>query len=295
MIRQRHRAYRMPQPRRRAAAPWSSPLLRLALALLLWLAAGSVPAGDDIVFGINEGVTYRITPQETRERYRELGELLAKTLHKPVRIEPVDDYVKLRRNLEDLRYDLAFIHPAHHSLRAMRDQKYQLVALTKGFTEYKARFLVKQDSPLRKPEDIRGRKLVMPDPDSITAWMVRATLRDLGIDPRKAAIDTTRYQDAIPFMLENGFDEVGSTAAAAVIRDWQSRGGKVLFESRPVPIKHLIAAPSMSKDDVERVRELMVGLERSKDNRRALERIGFQGFIAGDDRTLAEIGKWLGI
>ena len=267
----------------------------LLVSLVILLICTPARAADELVFGINEGVTYRITPQETRERYREIGELLAKLLKRPVRIEPVDDYVKLRRNLEDLQYDLAFIHPAHHSLRAMRDQKYQLVALTKGFTEYKARFLVKGDSLLKRPEDIKGRRLVMPDPDSITAWMVRATLRDLGIDPRKQAISTTRYQDAIPFMLDNGFNEIGSTAAGAVIRDWQAKGGRVLFESRSVPIKHLIAGPRMSKGDIEKVRAFFLGLETSKENRKLLEKIGFQGFIAGNEQTLAEIAVWLGI
>ena len=125
--------------------------------------------------------------------------------------------------------------------------------------------------------------------------MVRATLRELGIDPAKAAISTTRYQDGIPFYLDNGFDEVGSTAAGAVIKEWQSRGGRVLFESKPVPIKHLIAGPGMSKDDVEKVRALFLGLETSKENKKALDKIGFQGFIVGNEQTLAEITKWLGI
>jgi phosphonate transport system substrate-binding protein len=267
----------------------------LLVSLVFLLICTPARAADELVFGINEGVTYRITPQETRERYREIGELLAKVLKRPVRIEPVDDYVKLRRNLEDLQYDLAFIHPTHHSLRAMRDQKYQFVVMTKGYTDYKARFLVKGDSPLKRAEDIKGRKLVMPDPDSITAWMVRATLRDLGIDPAKAAISTTRYQDAIPFMLDNGFNEVGSTASGAVIRDWQAKGGRVLFESRPVPIKLLIAAPRMSKGDIEKVRTFFVGLETSKENHKLLDKIGFQGFIVGNEKALAEIAVWLGI
>lgn len=267
--------------------------MRILLAsLVLLMISAPAPAADELVFGINEGVTYRITPQETRDRYREIGEILAKLLKRTVRIEPVDDYVRLRRNLEDLKYDLAFIHPAHHSLRAMRDQKYHLVALTKGYTEYTARCLVKGDSPLKRAQDIKGRRLVMPDPDSITAWMVRATLRDLAL---AATISTTRYQDAIPFMLDNGFNEVGCTAAGGVIRAWQSKGGRVLFESRSLPIKHLIASPGMSKGDVEIVRTFFLGLETSKENRKLLDKIGFQGFIVGDEQKLAEIAVWLGI
>src|SRR5262249_48354123 len=162
----------------------------------------------EFIFAVNEGVTYRITPQESRERYKEIGEMLSKALKRPVKVVPVDNYVKLRQNLEAKAYDLAYVHPAHHSLRAIRDQKYQLVVITKGFETYKARFLMKPDAAFKAPEDVLNVNVVMPDPDSITAWMVRATLRDLlqkvGKDPSQLSqipLGTTRFQDGIPFML----------------------------------------------------------------------------------------------
>lgn len=266
-----------------------------AVCAVLGLFASSRSVAQELVFGVNEGVTYRVTPMETRERYRDLGELLSKALKRPVRIEPVDDYVKLRKALEDKRYDLAYVHPAHHSLRAVRDQKYEVIAVTRGWTEYKARFLMKKDAVFKQPQEVRGKKMVMPDPDSITAWMVRATLRDLGIDPAKESLGTTRYQDGIPFMMENGFYEIGITAAGAVVKGWTDKGGKILFESRPVPIKHLIASPNLAQDDVERIRAVFLGLDKSLAGREILARIGFRGFDRPDEKLLAELTKWLGI
>ncbi|HEY2966953.1 MAG TPA: hypothetical protein VGK75_01190 [Casimicrobiaceae bacterium] len=46
-----------------------------------------------MVFGINEGVTYRISASEVRERYREIADDLTKILKRPVRIEYMDEYV----------------------------------------------------------------------------------------------------------------------------------------------------------------------------------------------------------
>ncbi len=266
-----------------------------AVFTLLGLLASPGSVAQELVFGVNEGVTYRVTPMETRERYRDLGELLSKTLRRPVRIEPVDDYVKLRKALEDQRYDLAYIHPAHHALRAVRDQKYQVIAVTRGWTEYKARFLMKKDAAFKQPQELRGKKMVMPDPDSITAWMVRATLRDLGMDPAKESLGTTRYQDGIPFMMENGFYEIGITAAGGVVKGWTDKGGKILFESRPVPIKHLIASPSLSKGDVEKIQDEFLFLDKSDAGRRILAKIGFRGFDLPDQKLLADLAKWLGI
>ena len=270
-------------------------LVRFAFALLV--AAAALPAGaqQDFVFGINEGVTYRVTPHETRERYRELGDLLSKSLKRPVKLVPVDQYPVLQKGLQDKVYDLAYIHPTHHALRAMRDSGYKLVAVTKGFTDYKARFLMKPDAPYKQPQDVLKTKMVMPDPDSITAWMVRATLRDLGADPAKLNLGTTRYQDGIPFMMENGFYDVGITAAGAVVKDWQSKGGKVLFESKAVPIKLLVASPNVPASDVEKIREIFLTLETSKEGPAILEKLKFKGYQPGDDKQMAELTKWLGI
>lgn len=271
-------------------------VLRTAFtALLCAVLTGVHAAPRELVFAVNEGVTYRILPAETRERYREFGELLAKALRRPVKVVPVDDYPTLRKSLEARDYDLAYVHPAHHSYRAIRDQGYQLLALTKGYTEYKARFLMSKDAAFAQPEDIRGKAMVMPDPDSITAWMVRATLRDLGMNPAQEQLGTTRYQDGIPFMMENGFYEIGITAAGAVVKQWQSKGGKVLFESKPVPIKHMIVSPKVPKADVQKIRNFILGLENSKDGQAILEKIGFKGFVAPDVQQTDELTKWLGI
>jgi ABC-type phosphate/phosphonate transport system substrate-binding protein len=263
--------------------------------LVAALAAGLPAAAQELVFGVNEGVTYRITPHETRERYRELAEMLSKALKRPVKVVPEDNYPKLRKGLEDKVYDLAYVHPAHHSLRAIRDQQYQLVAITKGFENYKARFLMKPDAPYKQPQDVLKTKMVMPDPDSITAWMVRATIRDLGADPAKVSLGTTRYQDGIPFMMENGFYEVGATAAGAVVKEWQSKGGKILFESKAVPIKHLIASPKLTQAEVETIRQVFLSLENTKDGQEILKKIGFTGFRTGDNAQMTELTKWLGI
>ena len=56
---------------------------------------------------------------------------------------------------------------------------------------------------------------------------------------------TTRYQDAVPFYLENGFAQAGATAANAVVKGWTEKGGKVLYRSRPVPIKQIIVSAKM--------------------------------------------------
>jgi ABC-type phosphate/phosphonate transport system substrate-binding protein len=268
----------------------ASLLASFAIALLT-----GAPAQAELSLAVNEGVTYYVTPMEIREKYKDLADLLGKTLKTTIKIVPVDQYPVLRKGLDEQQYDLAFVHPAHQSLLSLRDGKYQLVVLTKGYTEYKARFLVKKDANMKQPADMKGMRFGMPDPDSITAVITRATLRDLGIDSTKADIRTTRYQDAVPFFVENGFSDVGVSASGAVIKQWQEKGGSVLFESKAVPIKHMIASTKISVADLEKVRALMLGLDKSEAGQKILAKIGYKGYESGDEQELATLTKWLGI
>lgn len=262
----------------------------LAAALL----AGSA-AAQALVFAVNEGVTYRVPLEEVRGRYAAIAADLARLLRQPVTIEPVGDYRLLRAGLAAKTYDLAMIHPAHVSIGAIKGNGYRLVVVTKGFQQYRASFLVKADSPLTSLADLKGRKLGAPDEDSITAWMVRATLRDAKVTPEDLLITYTRYQDAVPFFVANNLTQAGATASSGVVKDWLAKGGKVLAQSKPVPIKHIIASPSLTAEQVDKVRDYLLGLDGSDEGRKKLEATKYTGFERHDEKALLELGAWLGL
>ena len=271
------------------------PYLRRALAVFTWLAVAGSGAAHAFTLAINEGVTYRVGNDEIRARYAAIAADLTKIVGQPVKVEPVSDYPTLRKGLAEKKYDLALVHPAHISIGAMKSSGYQLVAVTKGFENYSARFLVRADSPLKTLADLRGRKLGAPDEDSITSWMVRATMRDVlgGVD--KVTMTYTRYQDAVPFMVEHTFTQSGATASGAVVKQWEAAGGKVLAQSRPVPIKHIIAGPAVPPDVADKLREYFVGLDSTEAGRKKLEALKVQGYRAFDAAALMALGAWLGL
>jgi len=187
------------------------------------------------------------------------------------------------------------VHPAHLSISAIKGSGYRLVAVTKGYTEYRASFLVNADAPLKSLADLRGKKLGAPEEDSITSWMVRATLRDALGAADQVGYVYTRYQDAVPFFVENRLTPAGATASSAVIKAWEAKGGKILARSKPVPIKHVIASPNVAAGDADKVREYLLALDASEDGRRKLEPTKYQGFVAYDVDALLELGRWLGL
>ena len=79
------------------------------------------------------------------------------------------------------------------------------------------------------------------------------------------------------------------------MKDWQAKGGKVIFTSKPVPIKHLIGSTKLPEEQRAQIAAYFIGLDQSVDGKKRLESLNVQGFLAGDQAVLIGLGKWLGI
>jgi phosphonate transport system substrate-binding protein len=268
---------------------------RIALVLALAVLAASPAALAQLLFAVTEGVTYQATPKEIREKFEPLADVIARTLKREVKIVLVPAYDDARAGLGKQEFDFAFVHPAHVALAEVKAGRYRTVAWTQGFTDYTVSLLVRPESTMKAMTDLKGRTLVTPDPDSITAWMVRAMLRGEKLGEKDLRVRTTRYQDAVPFYLENDFADVGATAANAVVKTWTGKGGKVMVRSRSVPIKHVIASTKLSADDVERIREALLNLSNTDPGRKALSITGYKGFQAPNSEVEVSAIAWLGL
>jgi len=249
---------------------------------------------QELVLAVNEGVTYQ-EGGSTSERYRPLVEMLSKELKRPVKVVNVDKYAEFDRGLSEGRYDMAFIHPAHIGLRAVKSGNYAGLATAKGFTEYRARVMVKSDSPLKSVNELKGKKIGVPSIDSITTVMFSANLREQRFDAPEQQFVATRYQDAVPFMIENGFVEAGVTGSAAVEKAWLAKGGRVIGQTQPVPIKQFLVSTRISETERSRLQKLILGLSDSDHGRTALSKINMNGFVPWNSEVMTLAMNRLGI
>lgn len=248
-----------------------------------------------MVFSVTEGVTYKATPKEIRQRFEPLAEVIGKALHRNVKVVLVPAYDDVRAGLARQEYDLAFIHPAHVAMAEIKAGRYRSIAWTSGYTQYSVSLLTNAGERITDLNDLKGRKLVTPDPDSITAVMVRAMLRRQNLGSGDLKILTTRYQDAVPYYVENGFASAGATAANAVVKQWTDKGGKVVLRSRGVPIKQFIASSRLAPEVREKIREVLIDLPQTDAGRRALAASGYKGFVAADSELEKATIAWLGV
>lgn len=273
------------------------------LVLAAVIATTAYGQGNELVFAVTEGVTYQATPKEIRDKFTPIADVIAKATGKRVRTVLVPAYNDVRVGLAKQEYDLAFIHPAHVSMAEIKAGRYKSVAWTAGFTEYTVSMLMLPGTPLKSLGELRGQTIVTPDPDSITAVMVRAMFRvdqikwaaDRDPPPATVRVITTRYQDSVPFYLENGFAVVAATAANAVVKGWTDKGGKVLVRSKSVPIKQFIVSSKMPPEEQQRIHDVLIGLRDAKGGKEALDAVGYRGFVATNPQVEAAAIEWLGL
>jgi phosphonate transport system substrate-binding protein len=272
----------------------------LTVALVAGIAAAQ---GGDLTFSVTEGVTYQATPKEIRDKFAPLADVIAKATGRRVKTVLVPAYNDARAGLAKQEFDVAFLHPAHVPMAEIKAGRYKAIAWTAGYTEYTASVLIPGNTLLKSMQDLNGRTLVTPDPDSITAVMVRAMFRGEKLSataereppPNAVRVITTRYQDAVPFYIENGFAQAGVTAANSVVKKWTEKGGKVLVQSRPVPIKQVIVSTKLSADEQQKIRDALLTLRDSKPGRDALEAVGYKGFVAPNTEVESSTIAWLGL
>jgi phosphonate transport system substrate-binding protein len=248
-----------------------------------------------LTLGVTEGVTYQATDAEIEAKFTQIAKALSVATKQPVKIQIISSYSGLREALKQGQLDIAFIHPAHVSFEAIKAGGYKSAAWTTGFTDYKVSLLCNSPQPITEWSNLNGKGLVTPDADSVTAVMTRAMLREKAVDTKSVNMQVTRFQDAVPFFVENKFASYGATGSGAVIKSWKDKGGKTCAQSRGVPIKHWVVSSKLDAGSYAAVRESLLTLDQSELGKKALATSGYKSFIATNDATEKTLTGWLGL
>lgn len=264
-------------------------LLVCAMALV---SAASPARAADRLFGIAEGVAEQVSFGDLQDKYQPLADYLGRALKSKFKLESSQNIPSAIANLQKERFDLMFCRPSNVAGKAIRDNKYQLVAMAKG--DFAANFVARKDHPFKKPEDILSKTIALPEESSLMAKAGLATMRDMGGVPKPEQLRFTRYQEAVTFMLEMKFADVGIVAPAQA-KAWEKKGGVVFFKSKKLPFWSIIASPKMSKSDVEKMQKALTEMEETDEGKKILAKIGVKGWVPGKAQDYVEMLSWLGM
>ncbi|WP_296703516.1 phosphate/phosphite/phosphonate ABC transporter substrate-binding protein [Thiocapsa sp. UBA6158] len=153
--------------------------LTQGLGWLLWVcvaAAGAAPGPDDIEIPV---LPY-LSTERLLTLYEPLRRHLQETLDRPVRIVTSPDYRSFVADTAQGDYPLV-LNAAHMARLAEVDSGYRSIVQTTN--PLYALVMVRAEDPVAEVADLRGTKIVTPDPLALITLMGHRMLREAGLRP----------------------------------------------------------------------------------------------------------------
>jgi phosphonate transport system substrate-binding protein len=215
---------------------------------LLTIALSASPArAEDLVFAVSEGTSGGLNAGLVISKYKDLADAIGRGMKAKINVVFVRDFATLEEGLKSGSYHFTMARPSDYPARAMRDSKYSYVANAKpdGYCY----IVVKKDSPLKTLDDIKGKKIAMPEQVAYMSKFCAAELRTKGINLDKEAVTYVKEQAAVAFYLDNKFAEVGAVASySGVGKNWEKKGDRILHKSIAQPYFPLVASSKIKPE-----------------------------------------------
>ena len=289
-----------------------APVTLAAVVSAALLAAPALSAAAGAPASVHLGVIAE-EPNEPDRMLRVFGPLIARLRERLPPEVRVGDLV-VARDLDDLsqrivRGDvdlvLETVFPTLVLQERSRSLGPSLVVVRRGQREYRSVFFTRQESPVRRLADLKGRTLVLQALRSTSAFALpkveleRNGLTLVPADDLRASDACVRYVLALAEINQAIWVQRGKGDAGAFNEgDWAALPEKVrsqlriFHETRPI-VRGLISfRTGLARGVRNQVEDVLLKLSEDEAGRAALERSGvtrFERLTAGDH---AELGRW---
>ncbi|MEK6750295.1 MAG: phosphate/phosphite/phosphonate ABC transporter substrate-binding protein [Pseudomonadota bacterium] len=221
------------------------------------------------------GLLPYISPQQLIETYKPLKSHLELTLKRPVILVTTRNFSEFLRAAEHLDYDI-YHAPPHFSLLAEQDYHYRRLA--KFSTALYGSVLVRSDSQIHEPKQLRGRMLAMPDALAAVTFLGEGWLRSIGLTPgQDVRIQyLVSHANALRAVLNHTADAAILSPALLYAMPPAERGKlRELAKTNSVANTMFMASPKMNDDDYRRVSAALLSFTADGPGKVFFDKTGF--------------------
>ena len=142
----------------------------------------SKPAAGDGMLHITFLVHPLYNPQLLHQKFQPVMAYLGRQIPGTVfDLETANDYADFERKLKERKDDFALPNPYHATLA--QDWGYHVIAKMGDDSVFKGIFIVRKDSPIKLPADLKGKVVAYPAPTALAAAMMpQLYLQKHGVD-----------------------------------------------------------------------------------------------------------------
>lgn len=286
-------------------------LMRITVyaAILLLAACGRTPEEKPLAYG-----------QAPTVPARQVYHFAIHPLHNPAKLfsayQPMIDY--LNRNLPEAHFELEssrdyqafeekfrarspeFLLPnPWQTLQAIK-VNYHVIAMAGDAADFKGIFIVRKDSGINTPDDLKGKTVSYPSPTALAACiMPQYFLHRHGIDVNKDI--TNAYVGSQESSIMNVY--LGKSSAGATwpppwrmfLQDHPDEAEKlqVIWETPSLLNNSIMVRNDVAPDIAEKVRQLLLNLEHSPDGPAILATMSTKRFHAADNVRYQQIEAFI--
>lgn len=248
-------------------------------------------AAGELVLGVQD---YGKSPRMISLEFRDMSKYLSAKLGQPVIVEPVQSYQRYMERAKQKRYHFMY-GPPSMVMEANALAGYEPVAKVPGLLS--AAFMSMANGPIAFPEDMKGKRIGMPEENSLMTMLAFAKLREMKVDPRRYFSNVMVFNDAndVISALKLGMIDVG-VANSGLYNVWSAQGHNLnlVLQSSGAPHLTFAVRGDLSAETKARVRDAL--LVAHKDSGMAngyLKRTGFPNFEAASLQDYDNVKKLL--
>jgi len=270
--------------------------MKFLMTLLIMLLAVPASAAERLLLGVNTGVPAQDEQRDITDKYKPLADYLGTVLKRPVKLEVSQNLSASERRLKKDAFDV-FLGPPQVIAQAMKSAGYEPVARYPG--KLKAAFVVMDAGKIKNLSDAKGKRLGLPDKDSLASNLALAKLRFSRMAPEShfSEVFHQRFQDATLNALLMGRVEVAAVTAGFA-KKWvgEHPGARIIEESYEVPHFAFALREDLGEADSQRIRQALLDVPNTAEGRVMMEKMGRkEGFIPASKDDYSPLIRLFGL
>ncbi len=259
-------------------------VLSTLLGVALFAAGSLIAVAADDANELRLGSVAMDIPAEMHRRLTPLTRYLSDTLKRPVRLKLSSSMTAAIDEVSKAEVDLAYLTPVAY-LKAREQGNAQLVVktLTNRKTSFQLMVVVREDSPIKRVQDLKGKTFAFGDKAAILqrAVVVGAGMPLEGLGEYKFI---GHYDNIAKGVSIGDFD--AGILKDTMAHDWQHRGLRILHSSPPLPPYNIVASSQMDARLLKQIRQAFLALDiKNPAHKKVIQALDdeYSGFAPAND------------
>lgn len=238
--------------------------------------------------------TLAVTPQFENRKLFSIWKPIATELEKrtglAIKVVASLSLEEFEKEIGKGSFDFVYVNP-YLILKEHATQGY--IPLVRDRSPVRGILVVRKDSPIRKVEQLNGKKVAFPSPNALGAGLLLRADLDLLYKTRVVSVHAKTHNSSYLHVINGLADAGGGTDKTLQEQDPAIRDAlRVLYTTREAPSLPVAAHPRVPKEHRELVRRALLDMAATPEGKQLLAKVPMpQPVVAAEEEYLA-MRKW---